>query len=126
MRNQNFEEVSLGYDYPQAVYEANRCLDCKVPHCVEGCPVSIDIPGFIREIARETLMKLQKFWQSTLPSAVCGRVCPQEKQCEERCVLKNRGDSVSIGKLERFAADYARENNVDLITKKVPWALRSQ
>lgn len=119
VRNQNFEEVSLGYDYPQAVYEANRCLDCKVPHCVEGCPVSIDIPGFIREIAKgrfdESAKVLAKY--TSLP-AVCGRVCPQEKQCEERCVLKNRGDSVSIGKLERFAADYARENNVDLITKE--------
>lgn len=118
VRNKNFDEVCLGYDYPQAVYEANRCLDCKKPSCVKGCPVSVDIPGFIREIAKGNFEESSKVLaRHTALPAVCGRVCPQEKQCEEKCVLTKRGDAVSIGKLERFAADYARNNHISCLDK---------
>jgi len=120
-RRQNFEEVCLGYDREEAIQEASRCLGCKKPKCVEGCPVSIDIPGFIAKVksgdvagAAHVIAK-----DSALP-AVCGRVCPQESQCEGLCVLSNKGDSVSIGKLERFVADSARElplNQAAPITK---------
>ncbi|MDU1177938.1 MAG: NADPH-dependent glutamate synthase, partial [Peptoniphilus harei] len=97
----------------EAATEASRCLNCKKPGCVEGCPVSIDIPGFIKEIASGNFEQAYKVLSlyTSLP-AVCGRVCPQESQCEERCVLLNRGDAVSIGKLERFAADYARRHQI--------------
>ncbi|MGI5950023.1 bifunctional dihydroorotate dehydrogenase B NAD binding subunit/NADPH-dependent glutamate synthase [Peptoniphilus sp.] len=113
-RNKNFKEVCLGYTPEEAVLEASRCLNCKKPQCVEGCPVSIDIPGFIKEIASGNFEQSYKVLSlyTSLP-AVCGRVCPQETQCEERCVLANRGDSVSIGKLERFSADYARRHHID-------------
>ena len=112
-RNKNFKEVCLGYTAEEAVEEASRCLNCKKPGCVGGCPVSIDIPGFIKEIANGNFKQAYKVLSlyTSLP-AVCGRVCPQETQCEERCVLLNRGDSVSIGKLERFAADYARRHQI--------------
>ncbi len=109
-RRANFEEVCLGYNLEEATREAARCLNCKKPKCVEGCPVFIDIPGFIQKLrqgdvagAAEIIAK-----DSALP-AVCGRVCPQETQCEGLCVLKGKGDPVSIGKLERFVADSARE-----------------
>jgi glutamate synthase (NADPH/NADH) small chain len=109
-RAQNFEEVPKGYSPETAQLEASRCLDCKKPLCVAGCPVNIDIPGFLRLIKQgkfiEAAMKLKE--QTALP-AVCGRVCPQETQCEEKCVLTKKFESVAIGRLERFAADYARE-----------------
>jgi glutamate synthase (NADPH/NADH) small chain len=108
-RAQNFEEVPKGYSPETAQLEASRCLDCKKPLCVAGCPVNIDIPGFVRLIKEgkfvEAAMKLKE--QTALP-AVCGRVCPQETQCEEKCVLTKKFESVAIGRLERFAADYAR------------------
>lgn len=112
-RNKNFKEVCLGYTAEEAVEEASRCLNCKKPGCVDGCPVSIDIPGFIKELANGNFKEAYKVLSlyTSLP-AVCGRVCPQETQCEERCVLVKRGDSVSIGKLERFTADYARRHNI--------------
>lgn len=118
VRNKNFEEVCYGYSAQEAVIEASRCLNCKNPQCVKGCPVSIDIPGFIKEIASGNFEQSAKVLSlySALP-AVCGRVCPQETQCEAKCVLLNKGDAVSIGKLERFAADYARENKVKLAEK---------
>ncbi|MFR8927902.1 NADPH-dependent glutamate synthase, partial [Peptoniphilus senegalensis] len=102
-----------GYTAEEAVEEASRCLNCKKPGCVDGCPVSIDIPGFIKELANGNFKEAYKVLSlyTSLP-AVCGRVCPQETQCEERCVLVKRGDSVSIGKLERFTADYARRHNI--------------
>ncbi len=113
VRAKNFEEVCLGYDLEEAMAESTRCLNCKNPRCVGGCPVGIDIPGFIMHVkegdvkaAYETISKY-----SALP-AVCGRVCPQESQCEKYCVRGIKGDSVSIGKLERFTADWARENGV--------------
>jgi glutamate synthase (NADPH/NADH) small chain len=106
VRSGNFREVALGFSAEQARVEAARCLQCKKPQCVEGCPVGIDIPAFIREIAagrpQEAGRVLKTF--SPLPS-VCGRVCPQEKQCESRCVVGLKGEAVSIGRLERFAAD---------------------
>lgn len=118
VRNKNFEEVCLGYTPEEAVIEASRCLNCKKPGCVVGCPVSIDIPGFIKEIASGNFEQSYKALSlyTSLP-AVCGRVCPQETQCEQRCVLANKGDSVSIGKLERFAADYARRHHVNISEK---------
>ena len=111
VRAHNFEEVCLGYTEEEAVLEAGRCLTCKKPQCVEGCPVNINIPGFIAHLKNkefeEAAKEIAKF--SALP-AVCGRVCPQEKQCEARCVVGKKGDAVSIGKLERFTADYAKEH----------------
>jgi glutamate synthase (NADPH/NADH) small chain len=108
-RAQNFEEVPKGYSPEAALVEASRCLECKKPLCVLGCPVNIDIPAFVRLIKQgkfeEAAMKLKE--QTALP-AVCGRVCPQETQCEEKCVLSKKFESVAIGRLERFAADYAR------------------
>ncbi|NRT35488.1 NADPH-dependent glutamate synthase [Clostridium beijerinckii] len=115
VRAANFEEVCIGYNEKEATKEASRCLNCKNPKCVEGCPVSINIPGFISYVKdekfEEAAKEISKY--SSLP-AVCGRVCPQEKQCEGRCVLGIKGDSVSIGKLERFTADWAASHNVDL------------
>ncbi len=113
VRAHNFDEVCLGYNMEEAKAEAERCIQCKNPKCVTGCPVSIDIPGFIKEIVNEDVEAAFKVIgkYSALP-AVCGRVCPQESQCEERCIRGIKGDPVSIGKLERFAADWARENNI--------------
>lgn len=120
-RNKNFEEVCYGYNHEEAVEEAKRCLNCKVPQCVKGCPVSVDIPAFVHEIAEDNpkaaAMELSK--HTALP-AVCGRVCPQESQCEKYCVLGKKGDAVSIGKLERYAADYARENHLQTIEAEAP------
>jgi len=110
-RARNFQEVPYGYPAETALVEASRCLQCKKPLCVAGCPVGIDIPGFIKLIAeskfQEAAIKLLE--QTALP-AVCGRVCPQESQCEERCVLGKKFEPVAIGRLERFAADYVREH----------------
>lgn len=115
VRNHNFDEVCLGYTEEEAVKEAKRCLQCKKPLCRPGCPVSIDIPRFIGEIAEGNFGEAAKVLAeySALP-AVCGRVCPQEEQCEKTCVLGKKGDPIAIGKLERFAADWARENNVEV------------
>jgi len=110
-RSRNFREVALGYTREMAMEEAARCLECKHRLCVEGCPVRIDIPAFIREIAlgnmEEAFLILNR--DSALP-AVCGRVCPQETQCEQKCVRGIKGESVAIGRLERYAADWHREN----------------
>ena len=112
-RIRNFEEVPLGLSPEQAVLDARRCLQCKKPRCVEGCPVGIDIPGFIALIAEgrfaEAARKIKE--DNALP-AVCGRVCPQEEQCEQACVLAGKTAPVAIGNLERFAADYERENGL--------------
>lgn len=113
VRAKNFKEVCYGYSIEEAMEESTRCLNCRNPRCVGGCPVGIDIPGFIMKVkdgdvkgAYETISKY-----SALP-AVCGRVCPQESQCEKYCVRGIKGDSLSIGKLERFTADWARENGI--------------
>ncbi len=112
-RKNNFDEVALGYNYDMAKEEAKRCLQCKVPTCISGCPVGIDIPGFIREIVKGNLEGSFKILKSYnyLP-AICGRVCPQEVQCEGACVLSKIGKPINIGALERFVADWAAENNV--------------
>ena len=113
VRAHNFEEVCLGYNTEEAVLEAGRCLKCKNPQCVKGCPVNIDIPGFIKEIQEKNIEGAYQIISrySALP-AVCGRVCPQESQCEAKCIRGVKGDPVSIGKLERFVADYAREHEI--------------
>ncbi len=113
VRAKNFDEVCLGYNKEEAMDEATRCLNCKNPKCVQGCPVSIDIPAFIEQVKNGDFEEAAKIIarSSALP-AVCGRVCPQESQCEGVCVRGIKGDSVSIGKLERFVADWARENNI--------------
>ncbi|WBW50745.1 NADPH-dependent glutamate synthase [Peptoniphilus equinus] len=118
VRKNNFDEVCLGYTEDEARQEASRCLNCKNPQCVGGCPVSIDIPGFIKEIVSGNFEQSAKVLSryTALP-AVCGRVCPQETQCEARCILNKRGDSVAIGKLERFAADYARDHDIQIVEK---------
>lgn len=119
VRAKNFEEVCLGYDDERAKAEAERCLGCKNPRCVEGCPVSIDIPSFISQIKQGNIEGAAKdiAKYSALP-AVCGRVCPQESQCEGKCILGIKGEPVAIGKLEKYTADWARKNNVDLSAKE--------
>ena len=111
VRATNFEEVCLGYNEEEARAEASRCLKCKNPKCVGGCPVSIDIPGFIKEVQEGNYEEAAKVIakSSALP-AVCGRVCPQESQCEGQCIRGIKGEPISIGKLERFVADGSREN----------------
>ena len=113
VRATNFDEVCLGYNKEEAVAEASRCLQCKNPQCVKGCPVNINIPGFISELVKENVEGAYQVISqySALPS-VCGRVCPQESQCEAKCIRGIKGDAVSIGKLERFTADTAREMGI--------------
>ena len=114
VRNHNFEEVALGYTFDMAVEEAQRCLNCKTKPCISGCPVLIDIPAFIAEVAKGDIEKAYEILsqQTSLP-AVCGRVCPQETQCEGKCVRAIKGESVAIGRLERFVADWHREHNAE-------------
>ncbi|MEI3228429.1 MAG: NADPH-dependent glutamate synthase [Lachnospiraceae bacterium] len=113
VRATNFEEVCLGYNEEEAVAEAGRCLNCKNAQCMKGCPVSINIPAFIQEVKNRNFEKAYEIISesSALP-AVCGRVCPQESQCEGKCIRGIKGEAVSIGKLERFVADWARENGI--------------
>ncbi len=107
MRIQNFDEVALGYNREQAMREASRCLQCKKPFCVEGCPVDIDIPAFIIKIKEGDFMgAIHKIKEKNSLPAVCGRVCPQEEQCEAKCILGKKKDPIAIGRLERFVADY--------------------
>ena len=118
VRNKNFKEVTLGYTAEMAINEAKRCLQCKKPHCVEGCPVNIHIPEFIHEVAEGNFEKAYEIITDTnaLP-ALSGRVCPQETQCESKCVRGNKGEPVAIGRLERFVADWYREN-INAMPKK--------
>ena len=111
VRNKNFKEVSLGYTEEMAIEEAQRCLNCKHKPCVSGCPVNVRIPEFIAEVAKGDFMAAYKVITSTnaLP-AVCGRVCPQESQCESKCVRGMKGEAVAIGRLERFVADWYMKN----------------
>ena len=112
-RAANFEEVCYGYDRDEAMAEASRCLGCKNAKCVNGCPVAIDIPAFIEEVKCGDIEKAAHIlYRATALPAVCGRVCPQETQCEQLCIRAIKGEAVSIGKLERFVADWAMENGV--------------
>ncbi|MGN0346176.1 MAG: NADPH-dependent glutamate synthase [Lachnospiraceae bacterium] len=113
VRAANFEEVCLGYEKEEAMCEASRCINCKNAQCIKGCPVSINIPGFIEQVKEGNFEEAYKIISesSALP-AVCGRVCPQESQCEGKCIRGIKGEAISIGKLERFVADWARENNI--------------
>ena len=113
VRNKNFEEVCLGYNMEEAQEEATRCINCKNAQCIKGCPVSINIPGFVHEVKEGNIEEAYKIIsQSSALPAVCGRVCPQESQCEGKCIRGFKGEPISIGKLERFVADYAREHNI--------------
>ncbi len=112
-RAANFEEVCLGYNVEEACAEASRCINCKNAQCVKGCPVSIDIPGFIEKVKEgDIAAAYQIISESSALPAVCGRVCPQESQCEGKCIRGIKGEAISIGKLERFVADWARENGI--------------
>ena len=114
-RIRNFDEVALGYTPEQAIEEANRCLQCPKPQCVQGCPVEIDIPAFIKLIREEKFDEaVKKIKEKNSLPAICGRVCPQEEQCQKFCVLGKVGDPVSIGRLERFVADWEREKGVTI------------
>ncbi len=112
IRNKNFDEVSLGYTEEQAIDEAKRCLGCKHKPCVSGCPVKIDIPGFIKKVSEGDFEgAYEVIYESSSLPAVCGRVCPQETQCEAKCVRGIKGEPVAIGRLERFVADYHMKNS---------------
>ena len=111
VRATNFKEVCYGYNEEEAVAEAERCLGCKNARCVEGCPVKIDIPTFIKAVKeKDYVSAANTIAKSSALPAVCGRVCPQESQCEGKCVRGIKGEAISIGKLERFVADWSREN----------------
>ena len=113
VRATNFEEVCYGYNLEEAMEEANRCLGCKNAKCIQGCPVSINIPGFIGKIKEGKIEEAYEIiGESSALPAICGRVCPQETQCECKCIRGIKGDAVSIGKLERFVADYALEHDI--------------
>ncbi len=118
-RRRNFEEVPLGYTPEMAIAEAGRCLQCKKPACVQGCPVAVDIPGFIGHIRDgDFTAAIRNLWGKNALPAVCGRVCPQEIQCEGVCILSKKGDPVAIGNLERFAADLERGKNTGILPPK--------
>ncbi len=120
-RVKNFAEVALGFTKEMAIAEAERCLDCKKPLCINGCPVGIDIPGFLREVENKNFKKsldiLKKY--NALP-AVCGRVCPQENQCEKYCIVGKKKEPVAIGRVERFVADYAMQHDLEELPEIVP------
>lgn len=121
VRRRNFDEVPLGYTPELAQLEASRCIQCKDPRCVQGCPVEVDIPGFIRLIKEGDFEgAIRKIWEKNSLPAVCGRVCPQEVQCEGMCILGKKEEPVAIGNLERFAADYQRLYGRDILPPKAP------
>ncbi|MGN1097446.1 MAG: NADPH-dependent glutamate synthase [Clostridia bacterium] len=121
VRARNFDEVAKGYTYEMAVNEARRCLNCKHKPCVSACPVAIDIPAFIERVANEDIEgAFEIISKSSALPAVCGRVCPQENQCEGKCVRGIKGESVGIGRLERFVADYHREHSSEAPEIPVP------
>lgn len=119
VRAENFEEVTFGYTLEEAQREAERCLNCKNPLCMKGCPVEINIPAFIQKIKEGDILEAGKILTkyTSLP-AVCGRVCPQETQCEGKCILGIKGEPVAIGKLEKFVGDYLLENNLEISIPK--------
>lgn len=124
-RIRNFSEVALGYDEDTAVAEAGRCLGCKIPKCVEGCPVEVPIPEFISRVKDRDFAGASKVikTKNNLP-AICGRVCPQENQCEKNCVLGRKGEPVAIGRLERFAADWELAHGGEQVEKLPPTGKR--
>jgi glutamate synthase (NADPH/NADH) small chain len=121
IRKHNFNEVALGYSKDQAVTEAERCLQCPEPKCVGGCPVEIDIPAFIKLIRErrfhEAIREVRR--KNSLP-AICGRVCPQEEQCQQECIMGKAGEPISIGRLERFVADFEIERGVEIPPRHPP------
>ena len=121
VRKHNFDEVALGYTAEQAIAEAERCLQCAKPQCVGGCPVGIEIPAFIRLIKErkfdEAIEEVKK--KNSLP-AICGRVCPQEEQCQQQCVIGRIGEPVNVGRLERYVADYEMKKGVEVQPKQLP------
>ena len=113
VRATNFDEVCLGYNADEAMEEASRCINCKNAKCMQGCPVSINIPAFVHEVKEGNFEKAyQIISESSALPAICGRVCPQESQCEGKCIRGIKGEAISIGKLERFVADWARKNGI--------------
>ncbi len=119
VRRRNFQEVPHGYTEETALAEASRCIQCKKPSCMEGCPVSVDIPGFIGLLKEKKYTEgIRHIWQKNALPAVCGRVCPQEVQCEGSCILAKKGDAVAIGNLERFLADREREQGQGALPPK--------
>ena len=120
-RSRNFDEVTLGYTPEMAIEEAKRCLDCKKKPCIAGCPVQVQIPDFIGLIVEGRFLEAAaKIKETSALPAVCGRVCPQETQCEMYCARGGKGEPVAIGRLERFAADYAREHGEPIPQKPIP------
>ncbi|NLI62753.1 MAG: NADPH-dependent glutamate synthase [Methanosarcinaceae archaeon] len=118
IRRNNFEEVALGYTEELALMEAERCIQCRRPKCVEGCPVSVDIPGFIKLITEKKWTEsLEKIYETNFLPAICGRVCPQETQCEELCILNRKENAIAIGRLERYVADRYYESPESLNEK---------
>lgn len=121
IRGSNFDEVALGYSHEQALKEASRCIQCKKPSCVAGCPVGINIPAFIKCMADNDMgAAISELKSMNALPAICGRVCPQETQCEEVCVLAKKGEPVAIGRLERYAADWEMENEKSRTDKADP------
>ena len=122
VRATNFEEVCYGYNQEEAMEEASRCINCKNAKCIQGCPVGINIPAFVHEVKEGNIEEAYKIiGQSSALPAVCGRVCPQESQCEGKCIRGIKGESISIGKLERFVADYALEHDsISFLETRMP------
>ena len=119
VRAHNFSEVCLGYTAEEAQCEASRCINCKNAQCMKGCPVAINIPGFVEQVKNGNFeAAYQIISESSALPAICGRVCPQENQCEGKCIRGIKGDPISIGKLERFVADWARENGIKPVGAK--------
>ena len=121
VRSKNFKEVNLGYTPEMAIAEAKRCLQCPKPKCVDGCPVNVDIPGFIKLITEDNFCDAEHHIKkyNALP-AICGRVCPQENQCEGNCLLGKKYEPVAIGHLERFVADFERNSGSCYLPEKLP------
>ena len=118
-RVRNYDEVPYGYSPEEAILEAERCLMCKKPKCIDGCPVEIDIPGFIKFIQEDNFKDgISLLKEKNILPAICGRVCPQEEQCEKECILSVKNEPVAIGRLERFLADWEADQGEAPIPRK--------